>query len=344
MIEFDRLRPNGLPFYVSADSAFVLGLMMDTLIENNILAGDQPERVGDLWRVVGNTPLIHLTSLSAELPPGVDLYGKAEWFNPGGSIKDRPALAILVYSLESGALEGGKTFLDSTSGNMGIAYATLAAGLRIKLHLAIPANASPERLAILRAHGVDLTLTDPLEGSDGARLAAAEMAAEHPDQFYYADQYSHPANWSTHAQTTGPEIARQTEGRITHFVAGLGTTGTMTGVGRYLAQNWPLVQRIAVQPDMPLHGLEGLKHLPSSVQPAIYEPDVIDDTMEVSTEEAYAMAIRLARQDGLLVGVSAAAAAVAAFKLGQTLEQGHIVAVLPDSGLKYLGLPFWSEG
>ena len=281
---------------------------MDTFIDNQLLTEKPSPLSGGLWRAVGNTPLLHLTSLSAELPTRVDLYAKAEWFNPGGSIKDRPALAILTDSLESGILEGNKTFLDSTSGNMGIAYATLAAGLNIKLHLAIPANASPERLAILRAHGVQLTLTDPLEGSDGARQVAAAMAAEQPDRFYYADQYSHPANWTAHYQTTGPEIARQSEGRITHFVAGLGTTGTMTGVGRYMAQNWPLVQRIAVQPDKPLHGLEGLKHLPSSVQPAIYDPDVIDDTMQVSTEEAYAMAIRLARQDGLLVGISAAAA------------------------------------
>jgi cysteine synthase B len=318
-------------------------MIMDTFIDNQLLTKDTSNLAGDLWRAVGNTPLIHLTSLSAELSPQVEIFAKAEWFNPGGSIKDRPALAILIDSLETGALEGGKTFLDSTSGNMGIAYATLAASLNIKLHLAIPANASPERLAILRAHGVELTLTDPLEGSDGARQVAAEMAAEHPDEFYYADQYSHPANWEAHYQTTGPEIARQTEGRITHFVAGLGTTGTMTGVGRYLAQNWPLVQRIAVQPDKPLHGLEGLKHLPSSVQPAIYAPDVIDAMIEVPTEKAYAMAIRLARQDGLLVGISAAAAAVAARELGQTLERGHIVVIFPDSGLKYLGLPFWSE-
>ncbi|MGD8822098.1 MAG: PLP-dependent cysteine synthase family protein [Anaerolineales bacterium] len=316
---------------------------MDTWIENQLLTQDSTQHATNLWRTVGNTPLLPLPSLSAELPEQVELYAKAEWFNPGGSIKDRPALAILVDSLESGALEGGKTLLDSTSGNMGIAYATLAAGLNINLHLVIPANASQERLAILRAHGVELTLTDPLEGSDGARQVAAEMAANQPDRFYHADQYSHPANWMAHYQTTGPEIARQTEGRITHFIAGLGTTGTMTGVGRYLAQNWPMVERIAVQPDKPLHGLEGLKHLPSCVQPAIYTPDVIDQVREVSTEEAYAMAIRLARQDGLLVGISAAAAAVAALQLGKTLEQGHIVAVFPDSGLKYLGLPFWSE-
>jgi cysteine synthase B len=232
--------------------------------------------------------------------------------------------------------------LDSTSGNMGIAYATLASSLGMRTCLAVPANASPERLAILRAHGVELHLTDPTEGSDGAREVAAALAQRDPQRFFFADQYRNPANWKSHFTTTGPEIVKQTRGKVTHFVAGLGTTGTMTGVGRYLRANKPSVRLVAVQPDGPMHGLEGLKHLATARVPEIFDPSIPDETVVVDTESAYAMARRLARSEGLLVGVSAAAAVDAALRVAERLEQGTVVVLLPDSGLKYLGGSFWS--
>jgi cysteine synthase B len=226
---------------------------------------------------------------------------------------------------------------------MGIAYATLAAPLGLPIHLAIPANASPERLMILKALGASLTLTDPTEGSDGAREVAAQLAAEKPERFLYADQYSHPANWQAHYHTTGPEVIRQSGGRVTHFVAGLGTTGTITGTGRFLKRHSPAIRVVGVQPATPLHGLEGLKHLATSPVPSIYDPTVADVMIAVETEEAYAMARRLAREEGLLVGVSAAAAAVAALRIADGLKRAVVVVLFPDSGLKYLGQEFWSR-
>jgi cysteine synthase B len=291
---------------------------------------------------VGNTPLVRLERIITGLVDAVEIWAKCEWTNPSGSVKDRPAHAILRQALDRGDIGDGRTLLDSTSGNMGIAYSTLAAPLGLPVHMAVPANASAERLAILRALGAQLTLTDPTEGSDGARRVAAQMAAEHPATFYYADQYDHPANWESHFGTTGPELLAQTNGRMTHFVAGLGTTGTVTGVGRYLRQHAPLVRVVGVQPATPLHGLEGLKHLATSPVPGIFDPSVVAEMIAVETEEAYAMARRLARQAGLLVGVSAAAAAVAALRVAADLERGLIVVLFPDSGLKYLGHEFWS--
>jgi cysteine synthase B len=302
---------------------------------------DRAARPG-LLSLIGETPLLRLERISAHLAPGVSLVAKAEWFNPGGSVKDRPAAAILQHALDAGLLGQGRTLLDSTSGNMGISYATLATSLGLRVCLAVPANASPERLAILRAHGVELHLTDPTEGSDGARRVAAELARQEPNRFYFADQYGNPANWQSHYHTTGPEILRQTRGQVTHFVAGLGTTGTMTGVGRFLRQAVPDVRLVAVQPDGPMHGLEGLKHLPTALVPEIYDPHLADETVVVDTEAAYAMARRLARLEGLLVGVSAAAAADAALRVAERLETGTVVVIFPDSGLKYLGAPFWS--
>jgi len=292
---------------------------------------------------VGNTPLVRLERITTELIDSVEIWAKAEWTNPSGSVKDRPAYAILRQALDRGALDEGRILLDSTSGNMGISYATLAAPLGLPVHLALPANASAERLAMLRALGAQLTLTDPTEGSDGAREVAAHMAAEQPDLFYYADQYNHPANWESHFHTTGPEMLSQTKGRLTHFVAGLGTTGTVTGAGRFLRQHAPAVRIIGVQPATPLHGLEGLKHLATSPIPGIYDPTVVDQMIAVDTEEAYAMARRLAREEGLLVGVSAAAAAVAALRLAAGLERGVVVVLFPDSGLKYLSHEFWTR-
>ncbi len=301
-----------------------------------------PEPARSLLTRVGETPLLRLRRVTAGLAPAVEVYVKAEWFNPAGSVKDRPARAILLRALAEGAFEGGRTLLDSTSGNMGIAYATFGAALGLRVHLAVPANAGA-RLRLLRALGAELTLTDPLEGSDGARAVAAEMARREPARFWYADQYSNPDNWHAHYETTGPEILAQTEGRVTHFVAGLGTTGTMTGAGRFLKEQRPEVRLLAVQPDSPLHGLEGLKHLETSPVPAIYDPTVPDETVHVRTEDAYAMARRLAREEGLLVGVSGAAAVVAALRAAADLDEGVVVALVPDSGLKYLEEPFWEE-
>lgn len=298
-----------------------------------------------LAAAVGNTPLLPLRRL-ASLPPKVHLYAKAEWFNPGGSVKDRPALNIIRNALDEGHLAGGKRLLDSTSGNMGIAYATFGAALDIPVTLAIPANASEERLAILRALGADLILTDPLEGSDGAIRVARKLAEEEPDRYYYADQYNNPANWQAHYQSTGPEIVSQLTlaghaRQLTHFVAGLGTTGTLMGVGRYLKEYDPDVHLIAVQPDGPFHGLEGLKHLPTAIRPGIFDPTLVDSTVEISTEEAYRMVLQLARREGLFVGVSSGAAVSAALQVASTLHQGVVVTILPDAGYKYLSEKFW---
>ena len=297
----------------------------------------------ELLSHIGNTPLFRLRRVTQSIPDSVEVYAKAEWYNPGGSVKDRPAAAIIQRALDTGGLGTGRVLLDSTSGNMGIAYATLAAALGIPVHLAIPSNATRERIAILRALGAGLTLTDPSEGSDGARLVAAEILSRDPEAYFYADQYSNPANWQAHYWTTGPEVLEQTGGRLTHFVAGVGTTGTITGAGRYLHEAAPDARVIAVQPEGPLHGLEGLKHLPTSPIPAIYDPTVADATEAVATEEAYAMARRLAREEGLLVGISAAAAAVAALRIATRLEAGVVVILFPDSGMKYLDASFWSQ-
>jgi cysteine synthase B len=293
-----------------------------------------------LEAVVGNTPLLPLDRLS----PAVKIFAKAEWFNPGGSIKDRPALNIIRAALSAGQLDGNRRLLDSTSGNMGIAYATLGVSLDVPVTLAIPGNASPERLAILEALGAELVLTDPLEGTDGAIQVAQQMAAEDPERYYYADQYNNPANWQAHYMTTGPEIIEQSGGQLTHFVAGLGTSGTLMGAGRYLRQYNPGIQIVGVQPDDAFHGLEGLKHMKTAIQPGIYDQAFPDQILEVSTEAAYEMALQLARREGLFVGVSSGAAAVAALQVASQLEEGVVVTVFPDAGYKYLSEDFWRAG
>lgn len=292
--------------------------------------------------VIGNTPLLRFKGIVSDLPETVEVYGKAEWFNPGGSVKDRPAAAILRQALDEGILHTGKTLLDSTSGNMGIAYATLGATMGVRLHLAVPANAGHSRLSLLRSLGAEITLTDPLEGSDGAREVAAKMAERNPDRFYFADQYSQAVNWQAHYHTTGPEVVFQTSGRVTHFIAGLGTTGTLMGTGRYLKEILPNIHLTAVQPDGPMHGLEGLKHLTTSEVPKIFDPSIPDEIIAVRTEDAYAMARRMAYEEGMLVGISSAAATVAALQVAQKIESGVVVALLPDSGHKYLDQAFWS--
>ncbi len=294
---------------------------------------------------VGNTPLLALRRVTLGLSPRVRVLAKAEWFNPGGSVKDRAALNILRQAQAEGHLREGRRLLDSTSGNMGIAYAMFGAAMGIGVTLCIPANASPERIAILRAYGAELILTDPLEGSDGAILHARRLAEEHPDRYWYANQYDNPASWQAHYQSTGPEILHQTEGQVTHFVAGLGTSGTLMGTGRALREWNPKVQIVAVQPDSPFHGLEGLKHMPTAIRPGIFDPSFPDRTLEVSTEEAYAMVRRLAREEGLFVGISSGAAVVAALRVAQELDSGLVVTVFPDAGYKYLSdTALWQGG
>lgn len=295
-----------------------------------------PPPPSGLEAAVGNTPLLPLRRLADDISPQVEIYAKAEWFNPGGSVKDRPALNILRTALANGDLTPGQRLLDSTSGNMGIAYATFGATLDVPVTLALPENASPERISILRTLGAELVFTDPLEGSDGAIRTARQMAEDNPDLYFYANQYDNPANWQSHYCTTGPEIAHQTNGRISHFIAGLGTSGTLTGVSRYLSEYNPDIEMIAMQPDSPLHGLEGLKHMSSAIKPGIYDPDLPDRTITVATETAYEMVRRLARLEGLFVGVSSGAAAVAALQVARELEQGIVVTVFPDAGYKYL--------
>ena len=289
-----------------------------------------------LETAVGNTPLLPLRRVSEHLSPYVKVFAKAEWFNPGGSVKDRPAINILRIALAQGSLTPGMRLLDSTSGNMGISYATFGPALGVPVTLAMPANASPERITILRALGAELILTDPLEGSDGATHTARQMAYEHPDRYYYANQYDNPANWQSHFNTTGPEIIQQTGGEVTHFVAGLGTSGTLTGAGRYLRQFNPGIQIIAGQPASPFHGLEGLKHYPSTIKPAFFDPELPDRTLEIPTEEAYSMVRRLGQEEGLFVGISSGAATVAALQVAEQLDRGVVVTVFPDAGYKYL--------
>jgi len=285
---------------------------------------------------VGNTPLLPLRRLTRNLSPRTQVFAKAEWFNPGGSVKDRPALNIIQTALANGDLRKGKRLLDSTSGNMGISYATFGAVLGVPVTIVIPANASPERLTILKALGAELILTDPLEGSDGAILKARELSEKYPERYWYANQYNNPANWQAHYNSTGPEILAQTSGQITHFVAGLGTSGTVMGTGRYLRERLPHVKIISFQPDAPFHGLEGLKHMPTAIKPGIYDESLADEQFEVQTEAAHEMVKRLAREEGLFVGISSGAAAVAALRVASKLDEGVVVTVFPDAGYKYL--------
>lgn len=309
------------------------------------------DSAADLTSHVGNTPLLPLQRISRGLAPRVKVFAKAEWFNPGGSVKDRPALSIIQTALANGdllsppshreasqrtPLRANKRLLDSTSGNMGISYATFGAALGIPVTLTIPSSASSERFTILRALGAELILTDPTEGSDGAILEARKLAKENPDLYWYANQYNNPANWQAHYETTGPEILAQTNGEVTHFVAGLGTSGTLTGTGKYLREHLPDVNVIGFQPDAAFHGLEGLKHMPTAIQPGIYDPSFADEVLEVRTEHAHEMTRRLAREEGLFVGISSGAAAVAALRVASELEEGIVVTIFPDAGYKYL--------
>jgi len=300
---------------------------------------------------IGNTPLLSLAALTDELtnisPGRVELLGKAEWHNPGGSVKDRAAAAIVAEARRSCKLGPGKTLLDSTSGNTGIAYAMLGAALGFPVTLCVPENVSPERKRILQAYGANIIYTDPAEGSDGAIKIARQQVERNPDVYFYADQYSNDANWRAHYETTANEIWQQTQGRITHFVAMLGTTGTFVGTTRRLKELNPKIQCISLQPDSAFHGIEGAKHLATAIVPRIYDASLADEDIEIGTEEAHAMTRRLAAEQGLLVGVSAAAAIVGSLRIASRLKEDQratIVTVLCDSGEKYLSERFWKEG
>jgi len=292
--------------------------------------------------LVGNTPLLELASVSREVT-GVTVLGKAEWYNPGGSVKDRPALWMIRDGEKSGKLSPGKIILDATSGNTGIAYAWIGASLGYKVKLCMPKNASEERKRILRAYGVEVVLTDPGEGSDGAIREARRLYAEDPELYFYPDQYKNPANPRAHYESTAPEIWEQTEGEVTHFVAGLGTSGTFIGISRRFKEYNPEIKVISFEPDSPFHGLEGMKHMASAIVPEIYDPTIADENLGASTEEAYEMVKRLAREDGILVGLSSGAAVATSLRVAQELESGVIVTVLCDGADKYLSESFWEE-
>ncbi len=292
-------------------------------------------------QAVGNTPLIRLNHLASHLPE-VEIHIKAEWFNPGGSVKDRPALNMILDGIETGRLTKGKTILDATSGNTGIAYALFGAALGYKVKLVIPESAGELHKRIMRAYGAELIFSPATEGADGAYHLCQKLHREDPDLHFYPDQYNNPANWLAHYHGTAPEIIRQTQGRITHFVTGLGTSGTYTGNGRRLKEFNPAIQLISFQPDSPMHGLEGLKHMPTSHKPGFYDESLGDDNLWISTEEAQATIFRLAAREGLLVGLSAGASVAAALKLAEKIGRGVIVAVAADNAHKYLNQPFWN--
>ena len=299
------------------------------------------DRIGDsVIDLIGRTPLVRLHRFERETP-GVELWAKAEWQNPGGSIKDRAAARMILEGEASGALTPGRTILDATSGNTGIAYAMVGAARGYRVKLCLPSNASPERRMILRAFGAELVLTDPLDGTDGAIREARRLHASEPDKYFYPDQYNNDANWKAHYDTTGPEIIEQTSGRLTHFVAGLGTSGTFVGTGRRLRKFNPAIRLISFQPSGPFHGLEGLKHMASAIVPGIYDASLADEDLRVESERAYEMVKRLAREEGLLAGISSGAALAVTLDVAKRLDRGVVVTVFPDGAEKYLTEKFW---
>jgi cysteine synthase B len=295
---------------------------------------------------IGNTPLLRLERIARDLP-NLQLLGKAEWYNPGGSVKDRAAFNIVKEGRRSGKFASGKTLLDSTSGNTGIAYAMIGAAEGFPVTLCMPENVSVERKRILFAYGANIIYTDPADGSDGAITAARELYAREPEKYFYADQYSNDANWQAHYHGTAEEIWQQTEGRVTHFVAMLGTSGTFMGTARRLKELNPGVRCVSLQPDSPFHGIEGAKHMASAIVPRIYDPKLADEDIEIATEDAYAYAIRASREEGLLLGISAGAAIAGCLQVARRLrkdEEAVMVTIFPDSGDKYLSERFWTEG
>jgi len=301
------------------------------------LARDRHSILGN----IGNTPLLRVRTGHDD--DRVEIYAKAEWFNPGGSIKDRAALNMILEGERSGELTKGKTIIDATSGNTGIAYAMIGSALGYRVLLALPSNAGSERKQVLQAYGAELLLTDPLSGTDGAQQRVKDIVSAEPERYFYPDQYNNPANWRAHYNTTAWEIWQQSDRRVTHFVAGLGTTGTFVGVSRRLKELNPSIVCISVEPDLPMHGLEGLKHLATARVPGIYDASIADERVVVSTDEAYAMVKQLAREEGLYVGVSGGAAVVASVKVASQVSSGVIVTVFPDGGARYASERFWIE-
>ena len=303
--------------------------------------------VAEIEAQIGNTPLIGFKRITAHLPKNIQIFAKAEWHNPGGSVKDRPAFEIVRQALADGRLGNGKILMDSTSGNTGIAYAMLGASIGFGVKLFMSEAVSKERIAILKAYGVDIEFTDPMEGSDGAIVAVRELAERDPETYFYADQYNNPANWQAHYKTTGVEIWKQTEGKVTHFVAGLGTSGTLTGTSKRLREYNPDIQIISAQPDIAFHGIEGWKHMPTSILPGIYNENLADEDLGITTEDSYEMTRRLAREEGYLVGPSAGAAMVASLNVAERLaengQSGVVVTLFPDNAYKYLTSNLWDE-
>jgi cysteine synthase B len=318
-------------------------MIAEAEIKDAFQAGNH-DRFRDLESHIGNTPLLRLRRVARELSPEVEILVKAEHMNPGGSVKDRAALGIILQAERSGRLHPGQAILDATSGNTGIAYAMLGAARGYPVALCLPANASEERKRILTIYGAEIIETDPLQGSDGAQLIAREIAARQGTRYYYADQYNNDANWRAHYERTAPEIWEQSRGRVTHFVAGLGTCGTFTGVARKLKELNPSIRAISMEPDSPIHGLEGLKHLPTSRMPGIFDRSLADETVQVATEEAQVMTRRLAREEGLFVGVSSGANVLAALAVARCLSPGSVVVtILCDGGERYFSERFWTE-
>ncbi|MFI5179383.1 MAG: pyridoxal-phosphate dependent enzyme [Vicinamibacterales bacterium] len=306
---------------------------------DSVARGDRANGAPPLEALVGKTPLVRLRAY--EPKPGVEIYAKLESQNPGGSVKDRAALAMILDGERRGRLTPGRVLLDATSGNTGIAYATLASARGYRVRLCLPANVTTERKRLLTALGADLVLTDAMEGSDGAIREARRIVERDPGAYFYPDQYSNPANWRAHYETTGVELIEQTAGRVTHFVAGLGTSGTFVGTGRRLRVWRPSVELVSVEPDSPLHGLEGLKHMASALVPAIYDPALANRALTVPTEESYALVRQLARHHGLFVGPSSGAALAGCLRVAAAIDRGVIVTVFPDGGDRYLSERFW---
>jgi cysteine synthase B len=305
---------------------------------------DQTARRNTIEANIGGTPLIRLQRVGRSLPAGVELLAKAEHLNPSGSVKDRPSLAMIVDAERRGLLDHGKTILDATSGNTGIALAMLGAALGYSVTLCLPQNASAERKHILRRYCARIVETDPSQGSDGAQLEARKLFDSSPGKYFYADQYNNEANWRAHYESTGPEIWEQTEGRITHFIAGLGTSGTFTGTARRLKEYNPNIHNVSVQPGSPLHGIEGLKHMATALVPGIYDPSLADARVQVETEEAQGMMTLLAREEGVLVGPSSGANVFAALRLARMLPSGSVVVtILCDGGDRYLSESYWED-
>jgi len=318
--------------------------MHPAVSEKGVSEGGEPgaSATSFLEAAIGNTPLMHLRTVTRDLPVNVKIFAKAEHLNPGGSVKDRAALAMILAGEASGALTRDKTILDATSGNTGIAYAMIGAARGYRVTLALPANAGDARKAILRLYGAEIIETDAMDGTDGAQTVARQLAQQSPDLYFYPDQYNNEENWKAHYATTAPEIWRQTNGKVTHFVAGLGTTGTFVGTTRRLKELSPELWAISMQPDSPLHGLEGMKHLQSAIVPGIYDPHAADSNIEIGTEDAHAMTRRLAREEGLFVGVSAGANVLAALRIAERVAgESVIVTILCDGGSKYLDGAFW---